>query len=1167
VSFRLKTILGIALIEGSLLFFIVWSSVGYLKVSSDTELALRAQVSAEAIANLTRDAVLATDLARLDGVTKRTLRSAEVVYVRIIDTATEQALSQAGSADALARPFAQDRHLDDAHDGVFDVGVDIAEGDYVFGRVELGVSVARANQLLSAVRQHLSGLALTAMVLVALFSYILGTYLTRGLGRLAQAARAIHHGALGALVDISGTDELAQTGKAFNAMSIRLAESQREMERNVTTSKALTVKLAEKEQRLATILDTAIDGFVTINQQGIIDDVNAAGAGLFGYDTDELPGRNLSCLMQEADRSAHGGYLQRYLETGQAQIIGRGRQAVGLKKDGSTFAMDLAVSEMMIGTERMFVGLVRDLSKQLQAEAIGHKSEAMRAAIVDANLDALVTIDADDRIIEFNAVAENTFGYRRDAILGQCMADLLIPPQMRDKHRQGLQKYLATREGPVIGERIEVQALRASGELFPVELTVQPIDVSGEVFFTALIRDISDRKAREQALLDARHRAELASDAKSRFLAHMSHEIRSPLSAVLGTLDLLLDDELNEDQRLYANTAQASGKTLLTLINDILDFSKIEAGRVDLEESPFDVRDLVDETMDLTAFRAREKGVYVAAVIAPAADARIRGDKSRLLQILTNLLDNALKFTDIGAVVLTVDVIESHSDEVTLRFTVDDSGIGIAPEAQASLFDEFSQVDNSDSTHYGGTGLGLSICQGLAKLMGGTLGLHSEPGKGSRFWLDIRLAMLPTASVEAALTLPFQQALAVGFPPRFAHALQRMCAFADCGLELSDEAQPMHGLLQVETGALLVNEQLTPVELDTWAQHARAIGVRRMILLSPDGTPSAMQRVASGQYDDFLLSPLTINRLNESLQSTLRNADPAVDAQPNKEDAPHTVVHTARILLAEDSVANQLVATAMLRRSGYTVEVANNGREVVDMFAAGSHDLILMDLRMPQMDGLQASAAIRALPGGQQVPIIALTANVQQEDIDRCMAAGMDGFASKPIDKARLIEMLVRHLPAESIQAVRPTGDLQHSGDTHQDLDGPLINEDVIRQLREDVGEQVVPEMMTNFMNEISMRANNMITSQRDGAFDLLEAEAHTVKSCAGTFGAFRLQALARDIEAACRNGNRPLAKKLGGSVTQILQQTQHAYQRRFSFLSDSMKERVEDESVGGWRA
>jgi CheY-like chemotaxis protein len=324
-----------------------------------------------------------------------------------------------------------------------------------------------------------------------------------------------------------------------------------------------------------------------------------------------------------------------------------------------------------------------------------------------------------------------------------------------------------------------------------------------------------------------------------------------------------------------------------------------------------------------------------------------------------------------------------------------------------------------------------------------------------------------------------------------------------------------------------------------------------------------MQRVASGQYDDLLLTPLTMNDLNESLRSTLPNDKPVVDAQSQKGGAPQAAVHTARILLAEDSVANQLVETAMLLRQGYTVEVANNGREAVDMFAFGGYDLILMDLRMPQMDGLQASAAIRALPGGQQIPIIAMTANVKQQDIERCMAAGMDDFVPKPINKTRLFEMLVHHLPAKLFQAVRPIGHLQHSGGIHQYLGDPLINEDVIRQLGEDVGEQAVPAMMTSFMSEMSMRASNLIKSQKDGAFDLLEAEAHTVKSCAGTFGAYRLQALTRDIEAACRDGNQPLAENLGASVAQILRQTQQAYQKRFGFLSDPMEERFEDESVG----
>ncbi len=1145
MSFRLKTIIGVALIEGILLLILVLSSVHYLTQSSEEELALRAQVSAESMANLTRDAVLATDLARLDSVAKRSLASPDIVYVRIMDS--EGTLTVAGSPQILARPFTADSRLDAVEDGVFDVGVDMAEGDYAIGRVEIGLSVARASDLIAAARRHLSGIAMVEMLLVALFSYILGAYLTRGLANLGHAAHLITDGGLGAQVDVKGSDELAETGKAFNTMSLRLAESQRVMRQSIAESQSLADLLAEKELRLSTILDTAVDGVVTIDHRGIIDSINGSGARLFGYQAKELLGRNVSCLMPEPHRHGHDGYIQHYLETGEAKVIGRGRQVTGQRKDGSTFPMDLAISEMRLDDRRFFVGLVRDITEQLQVEAAARKSEAMRAAIVDANLDGLVTVDAQDRIIEFSAVAEEIFGHARDAVLGKNMADLIIPSQMRDMHRQGMQRYFATGEGPVLGKRIEVPALRADGGQFPVELTVLPIEVDGETFFTAAVRDISARKAEEQALVDAKQQAEVASAAKSRFLAHMSHEIRSPLNAVLGSLNLLLDAELTKDQRLYAKTAEASGKILLSLINDVLDFSKIEAGHLTLDETDFDIHALVGEAMDMVAFRARDKALPAAAIVDPDVFTWVRGDMPRLRQILNNLLDNALKFTERGGVVLRVEQRRARTDGVDLRFTVEDSGIGIPAESQAALFDEFQQVDSSDSTRFGGTGLGLSICQGLAKLMGGDIGLDSTPGRGSRFWVDVPLQLAaPRRGHDPGPALAFHSALAVGFDPLIADALTRICAGAGCALDTADIFAEDAASAELEV--MLVDGRLAGTQLDGLARSARRIGVKRLLLIAAAENPAMLSRVKGGQYDDLVVTPLVIDDLRDSLAPQPPGKTPQ-SARPNAMRAA-SPGRSARLLLAEDSVANQVVASAMLHNAGYTVDIANNGREAIDMFGSEAYDAILMDLRMPQVDGLTATAAIRALPGGGEVPIIAMTANAMQQDVERCLAAGMDDFVPKPVDKRRLFETLARLLPSAAAVAewtedpqiaVEPAG----SG-------APLIDEDAVRKLAEDVTPGAVPAMLQMFVTETVQRAENLGLALDRSSLDVLEDEAHTLKSCAGTFGATRLQTLAREIEAACREGNQETAETLSRRMPEVLQQTLAAYRARFAYLSET---------------
>jgi len=1147
VTFRLKTIIGVALIEACLLLFLVLISVHYLTESNEKELSLRARVTVESIANLTRDAVLATDLDRLDSVAQRTLQIPGIVYVRIMDS--ERVLTQIGGADVLQRPFVPDGGIAAVDDGIFDVGVDIIESGQSYGRVELGVAVESTMALIDDARQHLILIAIAEMVLVGLFSGMLGIYLTRGLDRLSFAARAISEGRVGTRVEISGTDELAETGRMFNLMSQRLAEFQHQMQLSIENSESLSKRLSQEQLRLSTILDTAVDGFVTIDEHGIIQDINPAGAKLFGYQAAELSGRNASCLMPEPYRSQYDEYLVKYLQTGDARMIGRGRHVTGLREDGSVFPMDLVVSEMKIDESRFFVGLIRDLTVQFRYEKAARKSDAMRNATIEANMDGLVTIDSEDSIVEFSSAAERIFGYARNAVIGRRMSDILIPPESRDAHNLGMKHYLESGQGPVLGNRIEVESLRADGKRFPMELTVQPINVEGEVFFTAMVRDITQRKQQEQALVDARHRAEVASQAKSRFLAHMSHEIRSPLNAVLGSLGLLLDGNLDRDLRLYARTAEASGKSLLSIINDILDFSKIEAGVLTVENASFDLRELVNEVMDLIAVKARVKSLPVAARIHPDVVPWVSGDKIRLRQILINLLVNALKFTEQGAVVLTVAYASGDTEPSTpVRFCVEDTGIGIAEEKQGMLFDEFKQVDSSDSTRHGGTGLGLAISQKLAVLMGGDIGVDSTPGQGSRFWVDVPLASLPESADSASYPsiTPDHSGLAVGFHPLIAKVMQRLCAAMGFMIECVDVADAAAALSAADIEVLIVDSQLSAMDLDRLAQQARARGVGRLLLVAATDKPQLMERMTVARYDELLLTPLVYDELARILLHHAYTSPVLEEDQPLSAADPASRQTTGRILLAEDSVANQVVASAILRNAGYTVDIANNGREAMEMLAAQHYELVLMDLRMPEMDGLEATRAIRTMPWGRALPIIAMTANALKEDVERCLDSGMDDFIAKPVDRKRMLEIISRHVRKHSTEVVAHHRAIAGESATAFEHEQPLIDDAVIRQLAVDVTEDKLPATMKLFVNEVVERAARFLQALDDSSAGAAEDEVHTLKSCAGTFGALRLQAVARDIEAACRAGDLHKARVLGGCMDEILQQTLNLYRARF---------------------
>ncbi len=358
---------------------------------------------------------------------------------------------------------------------------------------------------------------------------------------------------------------------------------------------------------------------------------------------------------------------------------------------------------------------------------------AREAAILEAALDCIITIDAEGKVVEFNPAAERTFGYRRDETVGESLAELIVPPSLRTAHIEGMKRYLATGDGPVLGKRIEITAMRKGGEEFPVELAVTPVWAGDTQLFSAYVRDITDRHRAQAELAEALRKAEAASEAKSRFLATMSHEIRTPLNPVIGLTGVLLESDLSPEQRKSVVRIRQSGRLLLRRINDLLDFSRIEAGRIELEESDFDPREAVRQVVDLFTQQAARKGLLVTEAVDPAVPLKVHGDVGRLQQILSNLVSNAVKFTDRGRVVVRVSR-DPSPGRVILRFVVEDSGIGIRDEDRAGLFEAFVQLDSSTTRRHEGSGLGLAIAAELTQLLGGEIGVESMPAKGSRFW-------------------------------------------------------------------------------------------------------------------------------------------------------------------------------------------------------------------------------------------------------------------------------------------------------------------------------------------------------------------------------------------------------------------------------------------------
>ncbi len=789
------------------------------------------------------------------------------------------------------------------------------------------------------------------------------------------------------------------------------------------------------------------------------------------------------------------------------------------KKNGALITVETSASSLQFRGRAARLVLVNDVTERKRTEDALRVSESRYRSLTQSANDAIITTDGSGMITFWNTAAQAMFGYGEDDIIGASLASLM-PTRYRDAHMQGIARMTATGDAHVIGRTVELDGLRKDGSEFPLELSLGTWQSGGGTFYSAIVRDITERKQVEAELRAAKEAADTANRAKSQFLANMSHEIRTPMNGVIGMTGLLLDTPLTPEQQEYAETIRTSGDALLTIINDILDFSKIESGNLDLEEQPFDLRDCVEDALDLLATRAAEKGLDLAYLIDDGVPGTLVGDVTRLRQVLVNLIGNAIKFTATGEVVVSVSSQTVIDRRHTVRFAVRDTGIGIPAERMDRLFKSFSQVDSSTTRMYGGTGLGLAISRRLAELMDGTMWVESTPGEGSTFFFTISAVAVPTQariwqrSVQPSLVGHRVLIVDDNETNRRVLTLQAQ----GWGMRARSAAHGAEALEWLRRGdpfdVAILDMQMPDMDGVTLAAAIRGYRDADALPLVMLTSMGRREQGDQAHFAAFLAKPIKQSQLHDVLMGIF-------DALPRKAAAvaptPRLDVHLAehlplRILIAEDNVVNQKLAVQLLVKMGYRPDVAGNGLEAIQALERQRYDVVLMDVQMPEMDGLEATRHIcHRWPRTARPFIIAMTADAMQGDREKCLNAGMDDYVTKPVQVATLVEALKRARPTTVNGAGERIPDAAGGDARDTLLDAATLND--IRAMVGDDGEDGLTGLIACYLDDAPRLLNAMRDALGRADTGALQVAAHTMKSTSALFGATTLAALCETLE------------------------------------------------------
>jgi PAS domain S-box-containing protein len=903
-------------------------------------------------------------------------------------------------------------------------------------------------------------------------------------------------------------------------------------------------RLREGEARLQALVNSIDEVVFEFDVAGTYRSIWTGNEALLVRPKKELLGRRISDVLGEDAAVPFLAVFRRVLETGRSENI---EYSMPVPSGEEHFLACVSAVTAPLGARNSLCMASRNITARKQAEeALRVSEEQFRQLAENIHEVFFIATAAPVRVTYLSPAYDEIWGSSRQHVYDR--ADAWIDSVHPDDRERVLGAFLQ-QQGTAT--ETEYRIVRPDGAIRWIRNRTFPVfDARGNFSRTVgIAEDTSERKRVQAELLSAKEVAEAANHAKSDFLANMSHEIRTPMNGILGMTELALDTDLSSEQRDYLVMVKSSADSLLTLINEILDFSKIEAGKLDIERIEFRLRDSLGTAMKALAFRAHQKGLELACRVAPEVPDVVAGDPGRLRQILVNLVGNAIKFTERGEVVVEVLADGEEKDAGwNIHFVVRDTGIGIAPEKQKLIFDAFTQADSSVTRRYGGTGLGLAITSRLVNMMAGRIWLESEPGRGSTFHFTVRLGVaaaesdrIRPAAPEALRDLPV---LAVDDQPtnrRFLAEVLRQWGMKPQMVSGAREALAALALAREEGRPfplVILDSQMPDMDgfsLATLILQDLALHGVKLMMLSSSGQPGDGARCRELGIACYLMRPLQQSELLQALLTTLAQPPPQRGIEKRTLVTRHSLRESrreVRVLLAEDNATNRQLFIRLLEKHGYTVVVALNGREALNTLEREPIDLVLMDVQMPEMDGLEATAAIREREKvtGLHVPVIAMTAHALKGDRERCLAAGMDDYLTKPVQTADLLGTLERFLPSGS-----PGSSPQASNNKLAFLDSAAV----LERVGGDRG--LLAELVALFQKEYPQLRREMQDALASQDSRALERVAHTLKGSVSNFSVGGACVTAQELEILARNGDLDRAGAVCGALDEEIERLQQA--------------------------